>query len=114
MQNGDTGSPHRGHRILFRAVVSALPAAPTFGCSVASLTRSADYHAPGLHSLRRGSPLSREACPLPQEAPPRIEKIMPRRVYIASVVLLSCFDNAFILFLYCFCRVSQKVSTLVL
>ena len=41
MQNGDTGSPHRGHRILFRAVVSALPAAPTFGCSVASLTRCA-------------------------------------------------------------------------
>ena len=55
MQNGDTGSPHRGHCILFRAVVSALPAAPTFGCSVASLTRSAGYHAPGLHSLRRGA-----------------------------------------------------------
>ena len=55
MQNGDTGSPHRGHCILFRAVVSALPAAPTFACSVASLCRFAGYHAPGLLSLRRGA-----------------------------------------------------------
>ena len=55
MQDGDTGSPHRGHCILFRAVVSALPAAPTFGCSVASLTRFAGYHAPGLLRLRRGA-----------------------------------------------------------
>jgi len=55
MQNGDTGSPHRGHCILFRAVVSALPAAPTFPCSVASLRRFAGYHAPGLLSLRRGA-----------------------------------------------------------
>ena len=55
MQNGDTGSPHRGHCILFRAVVSALPVAPTFACSVASLCRFAGYHAPGLLRLRRGA-----------------------------------------------------------
>ena len=39
-QNGDTRSPHRGHCILFRAVVSALPAAFPFGCCVATLPQS--------------------------------------------------------------------------
>ena len=68
----------------------------------------------GLPSVTGGSPLSPEACPLPHEASPRIENIMPRRVYIAPVVLLLCFDATSILFVYCFCRVSQKVSTLVL
>jgi len=54
-QGGGTRSPHRGHCIPFWAVVSALPTAPTFACSVASLCRCAGYHAPGLLSLRRGA-----------------------------------------------------------
>lgn len=54
-QNGDTRSPRRGHCILFRAVVSALPAAFPFGCCVATLPQSGNDYAPGLLSLRRGT-----------------------------------------------------------
>ena len=36
-----------------------------------------------------------------------VEKIMPHQVYIVSGVFLSRSDNASILFLYCFCRVSE-------
>tara|TARA_B110000196_G_scaffold116347_1_gene101145 strand:- start:519 stop:794 length:276 start_codon:yes stop_codon:yes gene_type:complete len=41
--------------IPFSAAFSALPAAPAFACSVASLCRFAGYHAPGLLGLRRGA-----------------------------------------------------------
>ena len=42
----------------------ALPTAPIFACSVASLCRFAGYHAPGLLSLRCGTLGFHTCCPI--------------------------------------------------
>ena len=57
-QNGDTRSPHRGHCILFRAVVSALPAAFPFGRCVAILPQSRKG---GIPHVARQAPSTQKA-----------------------------------------------------